>query len=232
MTSRASGQAGAAQHTSRDTVYLDVLQQAAEQADRRVAGIELLNEQLALRLQTIRNERLPSLNGTASAQYFSDVASIGSVLGNSPPLMGLQIPSPYHDQYDASVNARTPLYDATRGKRVAVENAQTSESIARTRAAVWQQRQLVNDAFFSIQLLAAQQLSIDAAIVDLNARRTAAGQRVAAGSALPSELLLIDADVVRRTQSRNELQAQREATREVLGALVGREIPRGATLAV
>ncbi|MEO7999141.1 MAG: TolC family protein [Gemmatimonadaceae bacterium] len=216
---------------SSDTVYLDVLQRAAESTDRRAAQIELLNSQSALRLQTIRNERLPMLNGSATAQYLSDVVSVSSVFGGALP-GGLQLPTPYHDQYDASVTARAPLFDATRTKRVAVENAQNAESVARIKAAQWQQRQQVSDAFFAIQLYDVQLKSTDIAIADLTARRTAAQQRVGAGSALPSEVLLLEAELLRRNQSRTELAAQRSATRDVLNSIVRSDIPPDATLAV
>jgi len=221
-----------AQATTRavDTVYLDALQHAAETTDRRAAQIEILAAQSALRLQTIRNERLPSLSGSASAQYLSDVASVSSVLGGVLP-GGVQIPTPYHDQYDASVTARQPLFDATRTRRVAVEHAQTAESAARIQAALWQQRQQVNDAFFAIQLYDAQQRSLDASVTDLDARHTAAQQRVTAGSALPGEVLLLDAELARRNQTKRELQAQREATRAVLIALAGVDFASDAKLA-
>lgn len=217
---------------SADTVFLDALQRAAEATDRRVAQIEILTAQSALRLHTIRNERLPSLSGSATAQYISDVASISSVLGGGTLPGGIQIPTPYHDQYDASVTARQPIFDATRAKRVAVENAQTAESSARIRAALWQQRQLVNDAFFAVQLYDVQLKSIEAAVSDLTSRRTAAQQRVDAGSSLPSEVMMLDAELMRRSQSRSELEIQRNAIREVLSALAGAEISTNATLAV
>jgi outer membrane protein TolC len=211
----------------RDTVYLDALQQAAERADRRAAQIELLSSQSALRLQTIRNERLPSLNGAASAQYLSDVASVGAALPAT-----LHIPTPHNDQYDASITARQPLLDPTRAKRVAVEAAQTAESAARVRSALWQQRQQVNDAFFALQLYDVQQRTIGAAISDLTSRRAAAQLRVDAGTALPSETLLLDAELARRRQSLSDIAAQRSAVRDVLASLTGADIPDGATLVV
>lgn len=219
-----------AQTTARsDTIYLDALQHSAESTDRRAAQIELLDAQSALRLQTIRNERLPVLSGNATAQYFSDVASVNSVFGGALP-GGITVSSPYHDQYDASVNARQPLYDATRTKRVLVENAQAAESAARIRTALWQQRQQVNDAFYAVQLYDVQLRTIDAATTDLTARRTAAQQRIDAGSALPSEALLIDAELLRRKQTRGELEIQRAATIDVLSQLAGTPVSTTATL--
>ncbi|MEO7361150.1 MAG: TolC family protein [Gemmatimonadaceae bacterium] len=214
---------------ARDTLYLDALQLAAEKTDRRASQIEMLNAQSTLRLQTIRNERLPSFTGSATAQYLSDVASFGSVLGGALP-GGISVPSPYHDQYDASVTAREPLYDATRTKRAAVENAQAAESAARIHTALWQQRQHVNDAFYVALLNDVQVKSVEAAITDLNARKAAAQQRVDAGSALPSEVLLLDAELLRRKQARTELTVQRSATIAVLASLTGFDIPESAIL--
>ncbi len=210
-----------------DTIYLDALQQAAERADRRAAQIELMSSQSALRLQTIRNERLPSLSGAASAQYLSDVASVGAALPAN-----LHIPTPHNDQYDASITARQPVLDATRAKRVAVEAAQTAESAARIRSALWQQRQQVNDAFFALQLYDVQRRTLDAAVADLASRRAAAQLRVDAGTALPSETLLLDAELARRRQSLSDIATQRVAVRDVLASLTGSDIPDGATLVV
>lgn len=220
-----------AQTTRADTVFLAQLQRAAEMMDRRGPQMEYLTQQTALRMQTIRNERLPSLSGNASVQYLSDVASVSSVLGGALP-GGVQIPSPYHDQYDASVTARQPLFDATRSKRIAVEDAQLNEAASRVRVAIWQSHELVNQAFFALRLYDAQQQSLDAAIVDLTARRDAAQKRASAGSALPSEVLLIDAEIVKRQQTKREMQVQREATRVVLGTIVGHDVPPDALLAV
>ncbi len=222
-----------AQTTARsaDTLYLDALQHAAESTDRRAAQIELLTAQSALRLQTIRNERLPLVNGSATAQYLSDVASVSGILGGMLPGAS-QIPTPYHEQYDASATVREPLFDATRTRRVAVENAQTAESASRIRAALWQQRQQVNDAFFAIQLYDAQQRAVAATATDLTARRTAAQARVAAGTSLPSEVLMLDAELLRRAQSQSELQTQQNAARAVLAGLVGIDISPSASFVV
>ena len=58
--------------------------------------------------------------------------------------------------------------------------------------------------------------TFDAIITDLESRRDAARVRVDAGSALPSETLLLDAEIARRRQSSAELMTERDAVREVL----------------
>lgn len=209
-----------------DTLYLDDLQRAAESADRRSAQVELLAKQSVLRLEGIRSERLPSLNAVGTAQYLSDVPSVGALLP------GAKIPGARNDQYDGYLTLRQSLVDPTRRNRVAVEQLQALETQARVRAALWQQRAAVSDAFFGATLRDAQVRSLDVVITDLDARLRVATTRVSSGAALPSEQLLLQAERVRRMQSRDELVIERDATREVLATLVGRELPATAVLAV
>ena len=215
-----------AQPSRSDTLWLDDLQRAAERADRRGAQLALTSAQSALRLQNLRSEQLPTVSAIGSAQYLSDVARIGAVLP------GVNIPSPRNDQYDAYLSVRQSLLDPTRKARTAVETAQTLEVQARVRSAVWQQRAAVSEAFFGVLLRDAQIGTLDVAIRDLEARISVATRRVQSGVALPSEQLLLLAELERRRQSRDELAGDRDASREVLSVLVGREIPSGAALGV
>lgn len=207
-----------------DTIYLDALQRAAQATDRRAAQMEVIAAQSALRLANIKSEHLPTINATGSAQYLSDVPNIGA------RLPGSSIPSPAKDQYDGYVSVRQSLLDPTRKSRVAVEQAQMAESQSRVRAAVWQQRAQVNDAFFGILLRDSQAASIDAAIAELAERRKAAATRVSAGTALQSEVLMLDAELARRAQSREELKLESQAMRDVLAELTGQPIPASAVL--
>ncbi len=211
--------------STRDTLWLDDLQRAAERTDRRAAQLDITKAQSALRLQNIRSERLPSVTAIGTAQYLSDVARIGVVLP------GVSIPSAYNDQYDTYLTVRQPLLDPTRKSRAAVESAQQLESASRVQSSIWQQRAAVSDLFFGVLLRDAQLQSLDVAIGDLEARSKVAAMRVSSGSALPSELLLLTAEIERRRQSREELASDRDAAREMLTALTGRSIPTTAILA-
>lgn len=210
----------------RDTLYLDALQHAAESSDARATQLGVLARQSALRVQNIKSEVKPSIGAAASAQYVSDVANVGLSLPN-----GFKIPTPFNEQYDSYLTAREPLFDATRVQRANVESAQLAESEARVHAALYQQRQQVNDAFFAITLADAQMRAIENAVADLTARRANADTRVNAGTSLPSETLLIDAELAKRNQSLRELRTQRDAARQVLASLVGQAISETAVLA-
>lgn len=213
--------AAVAQAQPTDTLRLGDLHRAAERADRRAVQVELLAEQSRLRLRSLRQERLPTFGLLGMAQYLSDVPSVS--LPGGPP-------APPHDNYDAHVNVRQRLLDPTSGPRREAERAQAAESQARLRAALYAQREAVNDAFFTMLRLDAQRATLESAVRQLEAQRDAASQRVAAGTALPSEVNAIDAELLRRRQAIGLLAADRDAAREVLGSLVAREVPAGAVL--
>lgn len=217
--------ATAQQPAHRDTVFLDELQRAAVASDPRSAQSEFFTAQSARRLATLRNERLPSLSIVGAANYLSDVAGIGAILP------GAMIPGVSHDQYDTHLALRAPLFDPTRSRRAAIESAQDAESQARLRATLWQQRLAVTDAFFGVLLRDSQLRSLDAVIDDISSRSVVAQKRVAEGVALRSEALLLQAELERRRQSRDELVIEREAARDVLTSLTGRSLGTSAVLA-
>ena len=209
-----------------DTIYLDELQHAAERTDLRDAQLSLISRQSQLRQRSIRSERMPTVNATATAQYLSDVPNVGAAIPSA------HIPGTPNDQYDSYVSVRQPLLDPTRRQRVLVEQATAQDAEARVHAALFQQRAAVSDAFFGVVLRTAQLQSLDVAIADLEERRKVASTRVTAGAALPSEQLLLQAELERRRQSRDELLVDRDAARDVLAALIHRELPAGATYVV
>lgn len=207
-----------------DSLRLAPLLADVARTDRRAAQFDLLAEQAALRLRSVDAERLPSLSTLAVAQYVSDVPQLS---GGMPG--AATIP---HQQYDVYVTARQRLWDPSRAPRRAVERAQLEESRERLRAVLWRERQGVADAYFALLALDAQRATLDAAITELEAQRRFAGERVAAGTGLPSESALIDAELIRRRQSRDQLVSDREAARLVLVSLTGREIPADAPVAL
>jgi outer membrane protein TolC len=215
-----------AQTVRPDTLWLDDLQRAAERLDRRNSQLSIASAQSALRLQNIRSEQLPTVTAYGTAQYLSDVARIGAVLP------GLSIPSPRNDQYDTYLSVRQPLHDPTRRARMVVDEAQTRETQSRSRTNTFQQRTAVSDAFFGAVLRDAQVRSLDVAITDLESRIAVATRRVSSGVALPSEQLLLVAELERRRQTRDELVSERDAAREVLSTLVDAPITAGTTLMV
>jgi len=213
---------GLTQAQSSDTLRLGDLQRAARARDPRSAQSQLLTEQSRLRLENLRAERLPVLGVNGQAQHQSDVTSV--------PFPGAVMP--FKDTYDANVAARVRLFDPSRGPRENAERAQLAESGARVDAALYAQRQVVNDAFFTALLLDGQRQVLAAGLADLEVQLRLARERVAAGASLAGESAMLEAELLRRRQSLDEVESGRRVAVAVLGDLTGRTLSGAELLAI
>jgi outer membrane protein TolC len=209
-----------------DSLRLGTLQGDAVRRDPRGRQLELLSSQSALRIRSMDAERLPTLGVNGQGQYQSDVVAVPFRLPNSAS------PLPPHDTYDASINLRQRIYDPTRAPRRDLEVARLGESQARVRSSLFSLRQSVNDAYFTALLLQGQAGEIRTAITDLEAQLRVARERVRLGSALPSETATLEAELLRRRQSLDELGANRDAALAVLGDLTARTVTSADALAL
>jgi outer membrane protein TolC len=213
-----------AQAPAGDTPRLPALQAAAVERDPRARQLALLSAQSELRLRNIAADRLPSLGLSGQGQYQSDVTKL--------PLQSPGVPTLAHDTYDARLEAQQQLLDPTYGPRRAVERAQLAESQARVRAALYELRQSVNDAFFAAARLQAQRGDVEASITDLEAQLVVAERRVGFGTSLPSDPAALQAELLRRRQTLAEIDADRRAALTVLADLTGATIAPDAVLAL
>jgi outer membrane protein TolC len=139
---------------------------------------------------------------------------------------------PFKDTYDANVAARVRLFDPSRGPRENAERAQLAESGARVDAALYAQRQVVNDAFFTALLLDGQRQVLAAGLADLEVQLRLARERVGAGAALAGESAMLEAELLRRRQSLDEVESGRRVAVAVLGDLTGRTLSGAELLAI
>lgn len=211
--------------TSPDSLRLFDLRATALNQDPRAAELELLASQSALRLRNINSDLKPALSFESQAQYQSDVAAIPI----SVP--GITIPKPPHDTYDAYLNANQAIFDPSVSSRRAVERAQTVESQARVRTALYSISESVNTAFFTALRSQAQIAELQTTLTDIEAQISVADARVKAGTALPSESDALKAELLRRRQAVAEQTAARNAAISVLADLTGRLIDPSVPLA-
>ncbi len=212
---------------STDTVRINDLHVAVERNDQRAAQAALLRTQGDLRNQSIMAERLPTIGFSGQAQYLSAVTSL-----SAPNIPGFSIPQPFNDQYDAYMTARQTLFDPSRRGRAAIEAAQTTEGEATLAATLYRTRLQVNDLFFSVLQADAQSRTLSAAIALLESHRSIAAARVRDGVALPSEELAITAEITRRRQTQETLNAERLAAIHMLASLTGTAIDANTVLSV
>jgi outer membrane protein TolC len=214
-----------AAQTPIDSLRLPALRESALSTDPRNAQLEILAAQSALRLRNLNAELKPTLSFDSQAQYQSDVATIPI------SLPGVTIPTPPHDTYDARLSAQQRLFDPSLGARRAVERAQTAESQARVRAALYSINESVNTAFFTALRSQTQAAELATTVTDLEAQFAVADARVKARAALPSETNTLRAEILRRRQAVAELDAVRRAAIAVLADLTGKPIDPATPLA-
>jgi outer membrane protein TolC len=204
-----------------DTLRLADLQSAAMRRDPRDVQAALLAQQSRLRRENIQADRNPTLAIEAVAQYQSDVTRLAL------SLPGVQVPTPPHDTYDARVVAQQRLFDPTRGPRLAVEDAQLASSRASLATALYVNRQTVNDAFFAALRSQAQIAELETSLTDLEAQLSVAVARVREGAALPSEEMIIRAELLRRRQVVAEVHAAQASSLVILADLTATRLDTG-----
>jgi outer membrane protein TolC len=209
-----------------DTLRLSALLADAVRNDPRQAQLALQSRATSLRLRSIDAERLPSLTSVGQAQYASRVITIPI------RIPGAALPQPLKDTYDAHVEAMEPLFDPTRAPRRSLERSQLAENQAGVRVSVFGLRGEVQDAFFAAAADQQRAASIDATILDLEARLADARKLFHAGAALPGDTATIAATLIQRRQDAVQLRADEHAALSRLEELVGRSLPASAVLAL
>ena len=209
-----------------DSIRLPALRAAALSTDPRAAQLRLLEMQSRLRQRSIDADLKPSLSLDASAQYQSDVATLGV------SLPGIKLPTPARDTYDARLGAQQRIFDPSIGPRRATERAQLAESQARVRSALYTLTESVNAAFYTALRSQTQIAELETTLADLEAQIAVAGSRVRNGTALPSEADILRAELLRRRQTISEQRAARRAALAILSDLTGTQIDSAAPLAL
>lgn len=109
-----------------------------------------------LQSKNISTVWLPKFDANAQATWQSDVVSI------SIPFPGVSIPSPTNDQYKLTLDVTQVIWDggfSSERKKVALTQAATDKSVVKSE--IYNARERINDAFFSI-------LALDMSLKQLN----------------------------------------------------------------
>lgn len=201
---------------------LDALQDSAEANHPRARQMALLVRQSELRRRNIAGDMLPSIALESHAQYQSDVAAV--------PLPGA--PAPPHDTYDARVVLNQRLFDPSLGPRRAVERAQLAQSRAAVESALYATRAQVNEAYFGVLRAQAQADELRAGLSAIDAQVAVAAARVREGAALPSEELLLRAELLHRGQLLTDAEITRAAALASLASITGVALDSASRLAL
>lgn len=209
-----------------DTLRLPALHSLAVEHDPRAQQFPLHAAQTGRRLSNLSAGRLPRLRLRTDAAYQSE--------GPSLPvhLPGVAPPRPPKERYEAALHGDQVVYDAGRAESArALERGHLALRDARLRVALYTVREEVDEAFFTALLMEAREVEIATLVADLEARLALVATRVREGAALPGEAAVVQAEILRARQQRDEVVSARRAALDVLGRLIGRRIDDSDVLA-
>ena len=173
----------------------------------------------ALKLKNLQANWLPVFELGGQATYQSDVTKIDITI----PIPGFSIPTPNQEQYKATLDIRQTLYDggATALQRK-MEEADLSVENQNVEVQLYQLKEQVNRAFFSVLVFEETAKQLQLTLDDLNSRLKIVESGVANGVLLPIEADRMKAEIIKLQQQQIEIKLSRKSSIEVLQELTGK----------
>lgn len=193
-----------------------------------VSGDKVLLESMTLlKLKNHNASYYPLFNLYAQATYQSDVTS----LDISVP--GIDIPQPSKDQYKVAMEINQVIYDGGMTKsRKQLEKQQMEISLNQTEVTLYQLKESINSAFFTVLLLQEQKKILDLMTEILNERISVAKSAVENGIMMESDLLSLLAEQLKLRQQAVEIKINRETGLIILGEVLEQELEEYVVLEV
>lgn len=157
-----------------------------------------------LQSKNISTVWLPKFDANAQATWQSDVISI------SIPFPGVSIPSPTNDQYKLTLDVTQVLWDggfSSERKKVALTQAANDKSVVKSE--IYNARERINDAFFSILALDMSLKQLNLLDNELESRINEMEVRVKEGVVLLSAVNQLKAEKLKLQQRLMEIPSRR-----------------------
>ena len=180
-------------------------------------GKELLGKSSLLNIENLKAANLPKLYANGKLSYQSDVTGIS--------FSGMNTPKAPKDQYSLNVDIEQLIYDGGKTKhRVNVEKKAADVDIQNLEIQMYQLRERVNIAFFSIQLVRKnKEVLLDKQKTILQ-RIKLVKSAVENGAVLPANLKILESELLLIKQQFMELNAIESSSFNVLSQLMGRSV--------
>jgi len=210
-----------------DTLSLRQAQDGAWEHFPLARQIDLHEEIAHLRRKEINLRLRPSFSAGGQATYHSAVPEIPL---DAP---GLELPSVKHDQYRVSLDVSQLIYDGgvAAGRR-RLEDASSAQAQEQVAADFQRTREQVNQVYFAALLQDAALATLRLLREDVEARMRAQQARVREGVAAGGTTDVLEVDLLRIDQQRQEARDERSSALAVLSKLTGLEISEDAVLVV
>jgi outer membrane protein TolC len=172
-----------------------------------------------LQSKNISTVWLPKFDANAQATWQSDVISI------SIPFPGVSIPSPTNDQYKLTLDVTQVLWDggfSSERKKVALTQAANDKSVVKSE--IYNARERINDAFFSILALDMSLKQLNLLDNELESRINEMEVRVKEGVVLLSAVNQLKAEKLKLQQRLMEIPSRRVSLIAIIETLTQTKI--------
>ncbi|KAA6302914.1 MAG: hypothetical protein EZS26_000809 [Candidatus Ordinivivax streblomastigis] len=212
---------------------IDDCQQQAKENYPLIRKYDLIRQSKNYNLSNVAKAWLPQFQLNARATYQSEVTRIPIDFSQLGALGSLfpEIPTPTKDQYQATIEASQVIWDsgAIRSQRKLAEAGSEVES-QQLEVEMYALEDRVNQLFFGI-LLCDAQLEQNRFLTDELQRNVVRVQSfMESGVANQSDLDVVRIEQLNAKQVRTQIQSARRAYVEMLGMMLGQELPENRTL--
>jgi outer membrane protein TolC len=202
---------------AQESITLEYCYDKIEQEFPLSKKVELQNRITELNTRIRQAALYPEFKISGSASYQSDVTEV--------PFAGPAAPEFSKDHYSIAVDISQPVFDGGRTSSLKEMEERSGEAAkAGIETELWNVRQQVDQVYFGILLLQKQMETLDLLLEDLNEQLKMFQSRVENGVLLPSNALILKAEILKVTQQKKETESNIRSGREVLGELIGEEL--------
>lgn len=207
--------------------------QAAEKNYPLIREYGLIEKTAALTVANLQTGWLPQVSATAQATLQSDVMSWPEQMKTMLSGMGIDVKGLRRDQYRVGVDVSQTVYDGgSIASQKAVAREQARLQAAQTDVELYAVRKRVNEMYFTLLLLDAQQRLNGDLQRQLEVNERTLASMVKGGTAAESDLRNVQAERLTVVQQATDLASQKRMLLALLSAFCGIEVTQVSKPAV
>ncbi|MBM2815895.1 MAG: hypothetical protein HW421_2657 [Ignavibacteria bacterium] len=184
-------------------------------------NFEKYNKLSNLKLRNLNHQYYPGMSLFGLVQYQSNVTKLPFKI----PIPGITIPDIAKDQYKIGINVNQIIWDGgLTSTSIELERNSNILENQNNEIELFKLKQKINDAYFSILLLNKKAELLKIATSDLEAQLKLFNSRIENGVMLPSAATMLKAELLKISQSMDEIKSLMQTSLDALSILIGREI--------
>lgn len=220
---------GSMQPSPPDTLTLEYCYSRIENHYPIAKKIELQKQVTDLNKKIISTGSYPQFNLSASATYQSEVTEFQVPAGGGQPIG----PDLSKDQYKATMDITQSIYNGGAiGTQKELEEVKGEQQLNAVKVQLHSIKEQVNTVYFGILLSNQQSNILNSVSENLRAQIRSVKSKVVNGVVLPTQLHILEAELLKVQQDSSEIEANIQSGFGVLSQLIGEELKTDLALKV